>query len=236
MVSGVASVWAVASPLTQSCAAAATADVTGPTPDEAQAFVAKVNELRASKGLNTLTVDSNLTAIAQDWSAQMAAAHAISHRSNLASGVTSNWRKLGENVGMGPDVTALMDAFITSPTHYANLVDPSFTHIGVGTFRTAEGLVYTAHEFAYIKAAAPAPAPAPAVAPAAVSAPAPRPASPPVTVAPAPPTTAAPVTTTAPPTTVAQAAGPQSNAPVAGVDHNGTTSPAHHTSHATCNG
>ena len=231
MVSGVASMWAVASPMAQSCAAAATADQVGPTPSEAQAFVAKVNELRASKGLNTLTVDSNLTAIAQDWSAQMAADHGISHRSNLSSGVTSNWRRLGENVGMGAGVDPLMEAFIGSPAHYANLVDPTFTHIGVGTFRTAEGLVYTAHEFAYIKAAAPAPVPAPAPAPAVASAPAPRPATPQVTAAPTPPTTAAP-TTTAPPTTIARAAAPQSSTAVAGVDHNSAASPTHH---AGCN-
>jgi hypothetical protein len=235
MVSGVASVWAVASPLSQGCAAAAVGGQTGPSPSEAQAFVVKVNELRASKGLSTLTVDGNLAAIAQDWSAQMAAAHAISHRSDLSSGVTSNWRRLGENVGVGPDVDALMAAFIASPAHYANLVDPSFTHIGVGTFRTAEGLIYTAHEFAYVKTSAPAPVAAPTAAAPAVSAPAPRPASPQVTAAPTPPTTAAPTTTTAPPTTVAHAAAPQATARVAGVNHN-TAAPTHHATHATCNG
>jgi hypothetical protein len=232
MLSGVASVWAVASPLSQGCAAAAVADQTGPSPSEAQAFVAKVNALRASKGLSTLTVDGNLTAIAQDWSAHMAAAHAISHRGDLSSGVTSNWRRLGENVGVGPDVDALMAAFIASPAHYANLVDPSFTHIGVGTFRTAEGLLYTAHEFAYVKAAAPVAAPAPAAAPAAVSAPAPRPASPQVTAAPAPPTTVAPTPTTAPPTTVARTAAPQGTAPVG--NHNSAAAATHHASHS-CN-
>lgn len=211
MASGVAAVWAVASPVAQGCAAAATADQVGPSPSEAQDFVAALNSLRAAKGLNALVVDANLTAIAQDWSAQMASAHAISHRSNLSSGVTSNWNRLGENVGVGPAVDPLMAAFTASAAHYANMVDPTFNRIGVGTFRTAEGLVYTAHEFAFVKTATPAPAAAPTAAPKAVAAAAPRPTTPHVTAAPAPPsnvaptpaTTAAPVsTTTAPPTTV----------------------------------
>lgn len=223
LVSGAASVWAVASPLSPGCAAAAEVGPTGPSPSEAQAFVAKLNELRVSKGLNALIVDSNLTAIAQEWSAQMASNGAISHRSNLSAGVTSNWRRLGENVGVGPTVDNLMAAFTASATHYANMVDPSFTHIGVGTYRTADGVVYTAHEFAYIKASAPAPAPAPAVTPAAASAPAPRRAAV-VTVAPAPSTTAAPTSTTAAPTTTT--APPTTVAPP--VTAHATAAPAHH--------
>jgi hypothetical protein len=231
MLSGVASVWAVASPMAQSCAAAAASDQTGPSPSEAQDFVAKLNQLRVSKGLNALVVDSNLTAIAQDWSAQMAGAHAISHRSNLSSGVTSNSMRLGENVGVGPDVNALMSAFTASQTHYANMVDPSFTHIGVGTFRTAEGLVYTAHEFAYIKTAAATPAPAP-VTPAAVSAPTPRPATPQVTT----PVTPAPTTVPTPPTTAAPTSTTQ---PVsvahASAAHSAAATATQHASHS-CNG
>src|SRR5689334_6865423 len=119
--------------MSQGCAAAATVEQTGATPSEAQAFVAKINELRVSKGLNALAVDGNLTSIAQDWSAKMASDQAISHRSDLSSGVTSNWRRLGENVGRGPDVDQLMAAFTASQAHYNNMVDPTFTHIGVGT-------------------------------------------------------------------------------------------------------
>lgn len=98
--------------------------------DEA-AFVAKINELRTSKGLAPLQVNANLTDKARAWSAGMAAAGKIWH-STLSDGVTENWKKLGENVGMGGSVDGLHRAFVNSPQHYDNLVDPAFGSVGIG--------------------------------------------------------------------------------------------------------
>ena len=55
----------------------------------------------------------------------MVANGGISHNPNLANDVSANWTKLGENVGVGNDVDSLMNAFINSPAHYHNLVDPA---------------------------------------------------------------------------------------------------------------
>src|SRR5688500_18137546 len=107
--------------------AAAQAD---PVSDEA-AFVAKINGLRASKGLPALQVHENLVTKARAWAAVMAAAGKIWH-STLSDGITADWKKLGENVGMGGSVDGLHAAFVASPGHYANLVDGNFTHVGVG--------------------------------------------------------------------------------------------------------
>jgi hypothetical protein len=98
--------------------------------DEAT-FVAKINDLRASKGLAPLQVNANLVAKARAWSAGMAAAGKIWH-STLSDGVTEDWKKLGENVGMGGSVDGLHRAFVNSPGHYANLVEPVFSHVGIG--------------------------------------------------------------------------------------------------------
>ncbi len=98
--------------------------------DEA-AFVAKINSLRASKGLSPLRPNANLAAKARAWSAGMAAAGKIWH-STLSDGVTEDWRKLGENVGMGGSVDGLHTAFVNSPHHYENLVDPAFGDVGIG--------------------------------------------------------------------------------------------------------
>ena len=98
--------------------------------DEA-AFVAKINDLRASKGLPALQVNANLVAKARAWSAEMAAAGRIWH-STLSHGITEDWKKLGENVGMGGSVDGLHKAFVASPGHYANLVEPAFGHVGIG--------------------------------------------------------------------------------------------------------
>jgi hypothetical protein len=98
--------------------------------DEAS-FVAKINELRTSKGLSTLQVNDNLVAKARGWAAGMAAAGRIWH-STLSDGITADWKKLGENVGMGGSVDGLHAAFVASPHHYENLVDPAFGSVGIG--------------------------------------------------------------------------------------------------------
>jgi uncharacterized protein YkwD len=147
-------------------AAAHAATASSSTASMEQDFVSRVNALRASKGLAPLVVDSELTSIARSWAAQMAQAGAISHNPNLANEVKADWTKLGENVGTGPDVPSIQQAFVNSPHHYENMVDPAFTRIGVGVVVAPNGAIYTSHEFERLasddaRPAAPAPAPAP---------------------------------------------------------------------------
>ena len=94
-------------------------------------FIARINSLRASRGLGALQQHSVLTAKAQAWAAHMAATGCLCH-SNLSDGVTVGWRKLGENVGRGPGVLSLHDAFVNSPAHQANMLDGAFGYVGVG--------------------------------------------------------------------------------------------------------
>ena len=163
-------------------------------------FVARVNATRASVGLAPLAVDAQLTSLARGWAGQMrdgvcGAGNNICHAGSLSSGVSHQWTKLGENVGTGPSVGDVMPAFIASPSHYANIVDPSFTHIGVGVVWDG-GRLYTTHRFMAV--AAPPPTTTTTTAPPTTT----------TTVAPTttvPPTTAqavlaAPATTTAPAT------------------------------------
>jgi hypothetical protein len=112
--------------------------------DEAS-FVAKINDLRASKGLPALQVNDNLVAKARGWAAGMAAAGRIWH-STLSDGIAADWQKLGENVGMGGSVDGLHAAFVASPHHYENLVDPDFTYVGIG-IAVNGGTIYVAEEF-----------------------------------------------------------------------------------------
>src|SRR5437870_617780 len=65
------------------------------------AFVARINGIRASKGLGPVQVYGELVGIARDWTDQMAANGGISHNPNYAASVSANWSKLGENVGVG---------------------------------------------------------------------------------------------------------------------------------------
>ena len=95
-------------------------------------FVSLINQLRQSKGLKALGVDPRLTTVARDWSAHMASTNNLYHNPNLASQAPSDWIKLGENVGYGPDVNTIHKAFVNSAAHYRNLVDGAFNGVGIG--------------------------------------------------------------------------------------------------------
>lgn len=116
----------------------------GPS-DEAN-FVAQINALRATRGAPALEVDAGLTAKARSWAGTMAGQGTIWH-SSLQDGITASWRKLGENVGMGGSVDSLETAFVNSPHHYDNLVDPAFRSVGIGVVRNAAGVLFVAEEF-----------------------------------------------------------------------------------------
>ena len=154
------------------------------------AFVSRINGIRAQHGLAPLAVYGELQSVARDWTDQMVANGGISHNPNLANEVSANWTKLGENVGVGSSVDSLMNAFVNSPAHYKNIVDPAYNYIGVGVSYGADGRMYTTHDFMSLDDGSSAPAdPAPAPAPAprkAAAAPAPAP-EPEPEVAPAPP-------------------------------------------------
>ena len=139
-------------------AAPAMADRANPAADE-QAFVAKINQLRAEHGLRPLSVNGELTTIGRRWAGKMAAAGQISHNKNFPNEVTQDWEKLGENVGVGSNVDELHAAFVKSPAHFRNLVDKDFTHIGVGVVYADDGSLYTSHQFMKLRASAPPPPP-----------------------------------------------------------------------------
>jgi uncharacterized protein YkwD len=160
-----------------------------PSPGDESAFVSRINSLRASRGLSQLQVSGELVRVARSWTERMVSDGRISHNPNVGSQVNEPWQRLGENVGVGYGVDDLMDAFVASPAHYANLVDPAWTHVGVGVVWGGDGRMYTTHLFMELQQAAappppppphpppPPPPPPPADAPAA-PAPAPAPAPP----------------------------------------------------------
>ena len=115
-------------------------------PSDESSFVAQINGLRATKGLPALTVEAGLANKARAWAQTMADKNTIWH-SSLSDGITADWHTLGENVGMGGTVDGLHIAFVNSPHHYDNLVDPTFTFIGVGVVRAPNGTLFVAEEF-----------------------------------------------------------------------------------------
>lgn len=165
--------------------------------DEAR-LLSLTNQLRSSQGLSPLTIDAQLTRVAQAWASTVSGRGVISHNSSLPSQVTG-WKVLGENVGVGGTVDAIHQGFLASPTHHENLVDPAFTRVGFGIVRP-DARIFVVEVFMRPSSAAPASpvAAAPAVAASPVAA---ATATAPVTAVPSPkpvvPAAPAPVPTVA---------------------------------------
>jgi uncharacterized protein YkwD len=159
------------------------------SPSDEAAFVAAINQVRIDNGLPALTVNVELSNLSRAHSQVMADAGEIFHGDPISAGYSGPWSKLGENVGVGASVQVLVDAFVASPGHFANIIDPGFTQIGVGVV-WKDSALYTTHRFLQLPGAAPAPAAPPATT-----------AAPPPTTVPqpvAPPTTTTTTTTLAP--------------------------------------
>jgi hypothetical protein len=114
------------------------------TPDQGEAYDL-INATRRAHGLGELQWNGQLGDKAQAWAEHMARQGRISH-SNLADGAPSGWRALGENVGVGGSIGAVHTAYMNSPGHRANIVNPRWTHVGTGVARSG-GRVYTVQVF-----------------------------------------------------------------------------------------
>lgn len=167
-------------------------------------LTAMTNADRARAGLRPLATANDLQSLAQSRANEMARSGRLAHTTNLGSKV-SGWKRLGENVGRGPNLRDIETAFMASPSHRENIVDPGFTQLGVGVTWDGKEYFYVAVIFRQPSSTASAPPP--------TSPPTTR-ATPPTTraaSAPPKPTTTtkpAPTTTTAPPTTTTTMAPP----------------------------
>ncbi|MGW0337276.1 CAP domain-containing protein [Streptomyces sp. NPDC003011] len=98
------------------------------------------NRERVRAGLPALAVDAPLVTAAQAYSADMAARAFYSHTSpegtqpwDRAAAAGSARRSIGENIACGQRSPAeVVDGWMHSPGHRANILKPGFTHIGVG--------------------------------------------------------------------------------------------------------
>ncbi|NUP22729.1 MAG: stress protein, partial [Streptomyces sp.] len=98
------------------------------------------NRERARAGLRPLSVDPVLTTAAQAHSADMVARAFYSHTSpegsqpwDRAASAGSTRRSIGENIACGQRSPAeVVEGWMNSPGHRANILKPDFTHIGIG--------------------------------------------------------------------------------------------------------
>src|SRR5687768_13679638 len=83
-----------------------------------------VNDHRGAHGLRRLPQHAALQMVARRQAQRMAAAGYIYHNPDLqvqSAQAVPDWLRIGENVGVGPDVPSVEQAFLNSPLHHANI-------------------------------------------------------------------------------------------------------------------
>jgi uncharacterized protein YkwD len=119
-----------------------------------QAIVDLTNQERMREGLTTLRAEARLARAAQLHADQLARAGRLDHvlqdapyprpEDRLAAAGYS-WQAYGENLAFGyPDARTVVEGWMNSPGHRANIVGAGFTEIGAGHAADAAGRVYYA--------------------------------------------------------------------------------------------
>lgn len=126
-----------------------------------------VNQERLSQGLAPLVVNSTLNYAAWLHSNQMAVrsrafsnnpAQAMQHTllgvnaptvgSRLDFAGYDNWQSFGENIAFGyPTAIEVMQGWMNSPGHRANILNPNVAEIGIGVVTNAQGYLFWTQEF-----------------------------------------------------------------------------------------
>jgi uncharacterized protein YkwD len=107
--------------------------------DERQLQV-MVNDTRDKHDVGSLQMRRFLVRAARRHSQEMASTGVLEHTDNLASvGKGRQWKIIGENVGYGPSVDILHDAFLNSPPHRENELNAEYRWVGVGFAQDADG-------------------------------------------------------------------------------------------------
>ncbi len=132
--------------------------VAAPMSPGERGVLAEMNRVRAAHGLAALRHDAALHRAARSHSRSMVARNLFSH-GNFAARMRSfgvRGPRLGENLGWGTggaaSPRAIVQAWLASPAHRANLLRPGFRRVGVGaiigTFAGASGARVVTADFA----------------------------------------------------------------------------------------
>lgn len=116
-------------------------------------MLAQINQLRRSVGVAPLRISPPMSDVARRWSAGLPSN--FEHNPSVGAQIPSGWRLWAENIGYRVDPYAgslatmetVQAALVASPGHYANLVHPDLTHVGVGIHIQGDG-VYVTQVFA----------------------------------------------------------------------------------------
>ena len=138
VVSAVAAALALAAPAAASsgCPNAHTPVAGAASASIKRAVVCLVDHQRADHGLPPLRANTLLDRSAQGWTQAMVANDQFTHGSDFSARITQagfRWAAAGENIASGFETPAqVVAAWMASTGHCQNILDPSFSQIGVG--------------------------------------------------------------------------------------------------------
>jgi uncharacterized protein YkwD len=113
-----------------------------------------LNNDRAKNGLPALKSNSQLTRVAESHAKDMIARGYFAH--NTPEGKTPfqrmqeagiTYSTAGENLAINSSVAAAETAFMNSSGHRANILNSSYTDVGVGVVQNSSGQMYVVQEF-----------------------------------------------------------------------------------------
>lgn len=113
-----------------------------------------LNADRKANGLSELKSNSQLNGLAQTYAQDMINRGFFSHYNPegkspfdrmQAAGVS--YKTAGENLAINTDVTAAEKAFMASSGHRANILNNTYTDVGIGVRHSSDGSVYVVQEF-----------------------------------------------------------------------------------------
>ncbi len=116
-------------------------------------LLSMLNSARQGAGLAPLAADPAIAQVARTWSGHMVGVHgrtgdpvvnpaaptdceqsSLCHNPDLGTavgGLVPGWTRIGENIGVGGDVTTVNAALLASPGHFANIMG-DYNRVGIG--------------------------------------------------------------------------------------------------------
>lgn len=101
-----------------------------------------VNQHRTAEGLRTLTMDASLLEDAMQRAAETVVSYSHT-RPNGTLCFTISGKMMAENIATGQrNAAEVMSDWMNSPGHHANIMNSSYTSIGIGCYRAQDGAIY----------------------------------------------------------------------------------------------
>lgn len=111
-----------------------------------------MNHDRAVRGLRPLTITPCAEDFARHWTKVMAQRDKLKHNPGLGALWSKHYCRdaslLAENIGVsGVNADALYTAYMQSPDHRRNILNPKLRYVGIGSWQRSDGTVFDTIDF-----------------------------------------------------------------------------------------